>query len=109
MQGGCYPSTGGGCSDSFLNMHYGLITGCVVATQKVDQLKGIALKVMIPCNEQKEPIGDPVVAIDAVGARPGDMVLWVGKREASMAVPGAQVVNFYPVDVAITGIIDDIG
>jgi hypothetical protein len=35
-------------------------------------------------------------------------VLWVGKREASLAIPGAPLANSYPIDAAVTGIIDDI-
>jgi hypothetical protein len=35
--------------------------------------------------------------------------MWVGKREASLAIPGTPLANNYPVDAAVTGIIDDIG
>jgi ethanolamine utilization protein EutN len=87
-------------------MQFGVIHGHVVATQKVSELKGIALKVLVPTNELREPQGDPIVVVDGVGARDGDLVLWVGKREASMAIPGAAVANLYPVDAAVTGIVD---
>ncbi|MGZ3688941.1 MAG: EutN/CcmL family microcompartment protein [Bdellovibrionota bacterium] len=90
-------------------MQFAIVLGSVVATQKVDDLKGIALKVLHTCNEQRERVGDPFVAVDAVGARPGDLVLWVGKREASLAIPGAPLANNYPVDAAVTGIVDDLG
>jgi ethanolamine utilization protein EutN len=89
-------------------MQYGIVRGTVVATQKVKDLEGFALKVLFPCDEERRHVGEPVVAIDAVGARPGDLVLWVGKREASLAIPGAPLANNYPVDAAITGIVDDI-
>lgn len=90
-------------------MHYGLVIGTVVATQKVKELEGMSLKVVLPCNDEKDPVGSAFVSIDHVGARPGDLVLWVGKREASLAVPQATLINQLPVDAAITGIIDDIG
>lgn len=90
-------------------MNFALVTGNVVATQKVKELTGIALKVIVPCDDERRPVGEAIVAIDAVGARPGDHVMWVGKREASLALPDAPLVNLYPVDAAITGIIDDIG
>lgn len=90
-------------------MQYGIIKGTVTATQKVKDLIGFSLKVLQPCTDRREPVGDPIVAIDSVSARPGDFVMWVGKREASMAVPNATVANNYPVDAAVTGIIDDIG
>ncbi|MGE0614400.1 MAG: EutN/CcmL family microcompartment protein [Bacteriovoracia bacterium] len=93
-------------------MQYAVVRGTVVATQKVDTLKGVALKVLVPCDRKREALGgasgDPIVAIDGVGAREGDLVMWVGKREASMALSGAPVANMYPVDAAVTGIIDDI-
>lgn len=90
-------------------MHYATVQGTVVATQKVKDLQGMALKILQPCNQAREAIGDAIVAIDAIGARPGDLVLWVGKREASLAIPGASLANNYPVDAAVTGIIDAIG
>jgi microcompartment protein CcmK/EutM len=89
-------------------MQFGIIKGHVVATKKVKDLEGIALKIVIPCDEERNPVGEPFTAIDAgMGARDGDLVMWVGKREASLAIPGAPLANSYPVDAAITGIIDD--
>ncbi len=90
-------------------MHFGKILGSVVATQKVKELVGIPLKVLLPCTETGEPLADPIVAVDSIGARVGDLVMWVGKREASLAITDAPLANNYPVDAAVTGIIDDIG
>jgi ethanolamine utilization protein EutN len=90
-------------------MQYGIIQGTVVATQKVKELEGIALKLLRPSDGKGKPAGDPIVAVDPIGARTGDLVLWVGKREASLAIPGAALANNFPVDAAVTGIIDDIG
>ncbi len=89
-------------------MQLGIIQGAVVATQKVKELRGYSLKVLQPCDEQKKPIGDAIVAVDPVSARNGDLVLWVGKREASLAIPGALLANNFPIDAAVTGIIDDL-
>jgi microcompartment protein CcmK/EutM len=90
-------------------VQYAIVQGTVVATQKVKDLEGMALKVIVPCDTERKAVGDAVVAIDPVSARPGDLVIWVGKREASLAIPGAPLANNYPVDAAITGIVDDIG
>ena len=90
-------------------MHYGVVEGTVVASQKVKELEGIPLKVVYPCDQDCKITGDAFVAADPISARPGDLVLWVGKREASLAMPGAALANNFPVDAAITGIIDDIG
>ena len=90
-------------------MHYAVVKGTVVATQKVKELEGMSLKVLIACDKDRAAIGEDFVAVDPIGARPGDLVLWVGKREASLAIPQAALVNNYPVDAAVTGIVDDIG
>jgi len=90
-------------------MHYGKVTGTVISTQKVKELSGIPLKVVVPCDESGVSQGDAFVAADAIGARNGDLVMWVGKREASLALPETSLANNYPLDAAITGIIDDIG
>jgi ethanolamine utilization protein EutN len=90
-------------------MQYGIILGSVVATQKNPELAGLALKVIVACDEQRERSGDPFVAVDSIGARPGDLVLWVGKREASLAISQAPLANLYAVDAAVTGIVDDLG
>jgi len=90
-------------------MHYGVVKGQVVATRKVEDLKGMALKVITPTDSAGEPIGAPIVAVDGVGARVGDLVLWVAKREASLAIPGAPLKNNYPVDAAVTAIVDEVG
>lgn len=90
-------------------MQFAKVIGTVVASHKVPDLEGIALKIIAPSDGEGRPAGEPIVAIDSIGARPGDLVMWVGKREASLAVPGAPLANNYPVDAAITGIIDDLG
>ncbi|MEK6577984.1 MAG: EutN/CcmL family microcompartment protein [Bdellovibrionota bacterium] len=89
-------------------MQYAIVKGTVVATRKVQDLLGVTLKVLLPCDEKRSPVGEAFVACDALGSRTGDFVLWVGKREASMAMPHAGLINNYPVDAAVTGIIDDI-
>lgn len=90
-------------------MQYAIVQGNVVATRKVEDLQGIALKVLLPCDSQRKANGEPVIAIDSIGARIGDLVLWVDKREASMAVSSPTLQNSYPVDAAVTGIVDAIG
>jgi ethanolamine utilization protein EutN len=89
-------------------MQFARVHGCVVASQKVKDLIGLPLKIITVCDSQGTLLGEPIVAIDSIGARSGDLVMWVGKREASLAIPGAPLANNYPVDAAITGIIDDL-
>ncbi len=94
-------------------MYFGVVRGSVVATQKTESLRGVALKVIVPTDSLGKPTADPVIAVDDIGARTGDFVQWISKREASMALhrgrEGASVENGFPVDAAITGIIDAVG
>lgn len=87
-------------------MNTGIVRGKVICTQKSAELAGIALKIIERTDRDGKICGKPIVAVDAIGARDGDRVLWVEKREASMAIPKAQIANLNPVDAAIVGIID---
>ena len=90
-------------------MHLAKVIGTVVASQKYETLTGIALKVIQPCDNNGKHLGEPVVACDPVQCRDGDLVMWVAKREASLALPGAKLANMFPVDAAITGLVDWVG
>lgn len=89
-------------------MYFAKVIGTVVASQKTESLRGIILKVIAPCDSKGNTYGDPTVAADPIGVRTGDHVMWVAKREASLAIAGVGLSNPYPLDAAITGIIDDI-
>ena len=57
------------------------------------------------------PVGEPLVAADTVGAGSGETVFFVASREAIMAFEGWEgetsvKSNLPPVDAAIVGIID---
>jgi ethanolamine utilization protein EutN len=84
-------------------MHLGRVIGTVVATVKYEGLEGIKLLIVQPLDRHQEPEGSPVVAADAVHmAGPGELVFFVGSREAAQALPE----TFVPVDHAIVGIAD---
>jgi microcompartment protein CcmK/EutM len=51
--------------------------------------------------EDESPVGDPIVACDAVGAGASEKVYWVASRDAAVAFKDAP-----PVDAAIVGIIE---
>ncbi len=81
------------------------VIGTVVATTKYDGLQGVKLMVVQPLDRAGEPTGSPAVAADATAqAGPGHLVFVVGSREAAQAMPEL----FVPVDLAITGIVDDV-
>jgi ethanolamine utilization protein EutN len=86
-------------------MQLGRVIGTVVATVKDPAIEGVPLLVVRPLDRHLEPAGAAFVAADALRtAGRGDLVYWVGAREAAQAL----AVTFAPVDHAIVGIVDAI-
>lgn len=84
-------------------MHLGRVIGTVVATVQYEGLEGVKFLIVQPLDREGRPRGRPVVAADGVHmAGPGELVYFVGAREASQALPE----TFVPVDHAIVGIVD---
>lgn len=84
-------------------MQLGRVIGTVVATVKYQGLEGVKFLIVQPLDKRQEPEGRPVVAADAVHmAGPGELIYFVGSREAAQALPE----TFVPVDHAIVGIVD---
>jgi ethanolamine utilization protein EutN len=81
------------------------VIGTVVASNKYDGLEGVKLLVVQPLDEALKPHGEPEVAADATAqAGPGHLVFVVASREGAQAMPEL----FVPVDLAITGLVDEI-
>jgi len=86
-----------------LNMYIARVVGTVVATQKVDTLKGIKLLLVQPLNDDRTEKGRLIAAGDALGTSgEGDFVYVVTKKEASFPFNG-----LVPLDDAIVGFIDE--
>ncbi len=85
-------------------MQLGTVVGTVVATRKVDKLKGARLLLVQKLDHDGMPDGLPEAAVDVVSAAPGQRVVVVGSREAALACEP----TFVPVDLAIVGIVDDV-
>ena len=83
-------------------MELARITGRVVATIKYETLEGVRLLVAQPVDANGNDQGEPLVLADALQAGPGDLVSWVGGREAALALPN----DFAPVDAAVVTIVD---
>ncbi|HEV8572720.1 MAG TPA: EutN/CcmL family microcompartment protein [Actinomycetota bacterium] len=84
-------------------MQLGRVIGTVVATVKADGLEGVKFLIVQPLDRKQRPKGIPVVAADGVYmAGPGELIYFVGAREASQALRE----TFVPVDHAIVGIVD---
>jgi microcompartment protein CcmK/EutM len=83
-------------------MQLARVVGDVVATSKDQALAGLKLLVLQPLTPDHQPVGRPLVAVDAVSAGVGEEVFFVRGKEASFP--------FYPVespvDAAVVGIVD---
>ena len=83
-------------------MKLGLVCGTVVATVKDRALEGLRLRLIQPASGENTWSGKTIVAVDTVGSREGDTVIWISAREATLAVTDRVV----PTDAAIVGIVD---
>jgi len=85
-------------------MFFAEIIGTVWATRKDENLKSFKLQFIQPINGKREKTGDPIIAVDTVGAGVGETVMYITAREAVIPLPVAMA----PVDASIVGIVDRI-
>lgn len=85
-------------------MKLGIVIGQVIATRKDERLVGCKLLITQPVDADSRPNGDPLIAVDTVGAGVGETVLYISGSIASKAVKDGAA----PVDTAIVGIVDSI-
>ncbi len=85
-------------------MFFAKVIGTVWATRKDQSLESLKLQFIQPLNARREIVGDPIVAVDTVGAGPGETVFYITAREATIPLP----VEMAPVDASIVGIVDRI-
>jgi len=72
---------------------------------KYQDLEGLKLLTVQALNKDLQPVGRVQVAADVVDAGPGDLVVLVRSREASLALPG---VKFVPIDLTCVGVVDEL-
>ena len=85
-------------------MHIGKIIGTVVATRKDEKLVGSKLMVTQPLNFKLETKGDPIIAVDTVGAGIGELVIFTTGTAGRIAARKLDA----PIDASIIGIVDEI-
>jgi ethanolamine utilization protein EutN len=86
-------------------MQLARVIGTLVATRKAQGLEGVKLLVVQPLDKQGQPMGEPAIAADGTAqAGPGELVFVIASREAALALPQW----FVPVDLAISGIVDQL-
>ena len=87
-------------------MRLARVIGTVVATRKHRKLDGAKLLLTQPVDGVGQPVGPAHLAVDAVGAGVGELVLLVLEGRAAGAALGRRGA---PVDVAVVGIVDSTG
>jgi ethanolamine utilization protein EutN len=80
-------------------MRLGRVVGRVVSTVRARDLDGEKLLIVQPLDAARAPSGPTLVACDVAQSGLGDVVVFVGGREASLALPRASV----PIDATILG------
>lgn len=83
-------------------MQVGRVVGTVVATQKDSGLSGSKLLLIEQTDLMGKGSGSYVVAVDAVGAGVGELILYASGSSARQT----EVTRDRPVDAVIMGIID---
>jgi microcompartment protein CcmK/EutM len=82
----------------------GRIIGTLVASRKEPTLEGLKLLVVRACDVDGNATGGIAVAVDAVGAGIGEVVLYAAGSSARQT----QVTQNRPVDATIMAIVDEI-
>ena len=85
-------------------MFFADVIGTIWATRKDVNLKSFKLQLIQPLTAKREKAGPPIIAVDTVGAGPGETVFYITAREAVIPLP----VEMAPVDASIVGIVDRI-
>lgn len=80
------------------------VIGTIWATQKDESLVGTKMQIIQPLDRFSADKGAPLIAIDTVGAGPGETVFYVTAREATIPLRH----GLSPVDASIVGIVDQI-
>ena len=85
-------------------MELARVLGTIVCERKYAGLEGVKLLLVQPIEPTLTPKGEPLVVADRFSAGVGQVVWWVGGREAALALDE----TFVPVDAAVVAIADDV-
>ena len=85
-------------------MLIGKVVGTVIATRKEDELEGLKFLVVRGLDLEGKPTSTLVVAVDAIGAGMGEVVLYASGSSARQT----KVTKDRPVDATIMAIVDEI-
>ncbi len=80
------------------------VIGTIWATRKYEAVNGYKLQFIQPIDAKMKEVGEPIVAVDTIGAGPGEIVFYATSSESVIAMD----VDMAPVDASIVGIVDSI-
>ncbi len=86
-------------------MNLATVVGTIWCTRHHPGVDRLPLQIIRPEAADGTPFDRPLVAVDTVGAGPGERVFYVTAREAAIAIPDCPET---PVDAAIVGIVEGI-
>ena len=78
------------------------VLGRVVATVKQETLHTVTLQWIQPLSAHGRTVGRPLIAVDPVGAGPGEVVVYVTSREAALTLANSNAA----VDAGIVAKVD---
>ncbi|KNF07039.1 ethanolamine utilization EutN/carboxysome family protein [Gottschalkia purinilytica] len=84
-------------------MNLGRVIGTLVATRKDDSLIGSKLMITQPLDIDYNPVGDPFIAVDTVGAGIGEVIIYAEGTASRNAAKKHEAA----IDAAIIGIVDN--
>ena len=85
-------------------MILGKVIGRVVLSEQEEKLTGLKLIIFQPVDEEENPIGEPQISVDTVGAGKGELVLICEGDESMLSFPDP----IPPADAGIVGVVDRI-
>lgn len=85
-------------------MYLGKIIGTIWATRKYEAVNNYKIQLVQPINSEFQKVSSPIIALDTIGAGPGEIIYYVTASEAVIPLD----VDMAPVDASIVGIVDSI-
>ena len=85
-------------------MQFAEVIGTVVATRKEETLSGVKFLILKAVDVDRKPLGNYVVAADAVGAGRGEIVLYASGSSSRLT----EITHERPVDAVVMAIVDAI-
>lgn len=85
-------------------MELARVLATVVADRKYEGLEGVKLLLVQPLDAKLAVVGEALVVADRFSSGVGQVVWWVGGREAALTLSP----TFVPVDAAVVAIADEV-